>query len=399
MYPATRGLRSVPYLNFVDTAMDDACALHFVQILTKHRRAHQLRRFLPDIKLLGFLADEDGKKSMFWEPNASLGPRGKKLLGVAQENLHEVSDSEGTEEDTEIESEVEEIERRLSELAVPGQRNTVIGKREKRRKLGIDLDRAKSRLQVEVLKNNGVHSVQLWSIAFKMIVLSRALLLDDSKKVDPGTIDEDEDDDEEIDLASASDNKENVPPEGNECGGYTIPMPARVSANPWAVDDATFEIHFPPVGSPPKEEKVDTTHSRPGNHSDKSPLQDGANHGNASASGSGTGNGTSNSQNHTVQVLTRNRQDIRLFRVEGLDADTKMRFNLPFHLWHRIIVLSMAPAMIHNLLSTRQQKAILSYAADWAMLKHELEITGTQENQQIWRILSDVGCLEYAQDC
>ncbi|KKZ60904.1 hypothetical protein EMCG_00665 [[Emmonsia] crescens] len=69
------------------------------------------------------------------------------------------------------------------------------------------------------------------------------------------------------------------------------------------------------------------------------------------------------------------------------------RFGLPMNVWRGIIADATGAS---ELLTVEKQMSVLWYASDWQAIKQELRISGGTEFEQIWKILSSMGCLNYA---
>ncbi|KGQ01291.1 hypothetical protein PAAG_11967 [Paracoccidioides lutzii Pb01] len=68
------------------------------------------------------------------------------------------------------------------------------------------------------------------------------------------------------------------------------------------------------------------------------------------------------------------------------------RFGLPMDLWRKIIAETVGAS---DILTADQQMQVLRYASSWQAIKQELRIRGGTEFEQIWKILSSMGCLTY----
>ena len=69
-----------------------------------------------------------------------------------------------------------------------------------------------------------------------------------------------------------------------------------------------------------------------------------------------------------------------------------LRFGFDDDIWRRILADASSA---DDVLSPTQQKACMQYGQDWRSLVRESEIVGKPVQQQIWRILETVGCLNY----
>ena len=199
-YASTRGLRSVPYLILSDTAMTDVCALHLSYLIASHNVPKQLLNYVPPAKagppaqqLLVY--DEESRcQGIIYLPNQDIGNAGLKVLEFSETlriSLLEESAQEGAATPSQSSFAVSITARRASEAqvssvagAAPDRRRSTTSittsqhrGRDTARNTGIELERARHRVQGDTLRDAGQQSNNLWRTSLKMLSLSRALCL------------------------------------------------------------------------------------------------------------------------------------------------------------------------------------------------------------------------------
>lgn len=368
-FACTRGLRSVPYLIFINVGLTNACAFHLSVILLAHRLPEALLTFLPHGKPVAPAQGEydDQCQGVIYLPNGKLERHGRRLIELAETNRQKVIETESADSDSDGSLNQETT----PGTAIPGHysphanwgRERGTKRREMRKQHQTNLERSKKLLLLDVLKADGVHSVELWSVAFKMMVVSRALLLKNESRPGKESTEISEEGKALKEIPAAEGSKgpilSKVPP-----GYFEKSNPPQLFTPGW--DD--FEINFPaiqksaPVPSAPAKPTVDPctpeTTSRHGKKKSYSNI-----HSRSAPAGPST---------TSTRELS--------------------RFGLPMEIW-RVIIADAVGA--NGILSKEQQMTVMRYASDWNALEQEISVQGAAENQQIWKILETVGCLAY----
>lgn len=368
-FACTKGLRSVPYLIFTNVGLTNACVFHLSVILLAHRLPEALLTFLPHGKPV---APTHGKYSdechgVVYLPNEKLERQGRRLIELAEINRQEVVETESAESD----SDEDLSQETTSGTAIPGHYSPYVKwgrergtkRREMRKQHQTNLERSKKLLLLDVLKVDGLHSAEIWSVAFRMMVVSRALLLEDgSRPMKEST--------EISEEGEAS--KEALPTEGSRGPDLPKEPPARFekSIPPKVIapgrDD--FEINFPairgssPVPPAPAKPTVDPSTPEVGARHGKKKSHSNI-HGRSAPAGPST-----------------------------IPTGELGRFGLSMEIWCVIIADAVGA---NGILSKEQQMTVMRYASDWNALEQEISVQGAAENQQIWKILETVGCLAY----
>lgn len=368
-FASTKGLRSVPYLVFTNVGLTNACAFHLSVILLAHRLPEALLAFLPHGKHVAPTQGgyDDQCHGVIYLPNEKLERQGRRLIELAEINRQEVIETESAESDSDGSLSRETT----SGTAIPGHYSPYVNwgrergtkRREMRKQHQTNLERSKKLLLLDVLKADGLHSADIWSVAFRMMVVSRAILLqDESRSVK-----------ESVEISEEGEaSKETLPVEGSKVPiSSKEPSGHHEKSNPpqtFAPGRDDFEINFPairssgPVPSAPAKPTVDPstpeTTARHGKKKSHSNV-----HGRSAPAGQST-----------------------------TSTGELGRFGLPMEVW-RVIIADAVGA--NGILSKEQQMTVMRYASEWNALDQEISVQGAAENQQIWKILETVGCLAY----
>lgn len=353
-FASTRGLRSVPFLVFTNMEVTNACAFYLSVILLAHRLPDALLKFLPSGKpLTPTQGEHDSQcKGVIYLPNEKLPRLGRRLIELAEINRQEVVETARDYSDSDhSSSEGEETE--MCERTK---------RRELRKQYQTHLDRSKKLLLLDVLKTDGLHSSEIWSVAFKMMVVSRALLLEDKSRSvkEPTEISEDKEK-PAAEVSKGPNLPKEDPPEH-----FDTNYPPQMFAP--GQDD--FDINFPAIQ---KSTPVPTGPAKPTLGPKMAEALDRHGHGRKK----------SHSEGHVRSALTdpTNTSDKEL-----------RRFDMSLELW-RVIIADAVGA--NGILSKEQQLRVMRYASDWNSLEQEISVQGAAENQQIWKILETVGCFAY----
>ncbi|EAW06935.1 uncharacterized protein ACLA_086340 [Aspergillus clavatus NRRL 1] len=355
-YACTRGLRSIPFLILSNTNLTGSCAVHLSSMLSMHRTPEQLLAFLPSGKGPSLPGTAQQCKGIIWLPNEGLGPNECKFLDKA-EMVGELMSNDGTG----IDELSEEDDHRAAQ-------------RKMQKKLDIEYARLGKRVCMNAMKNEGVRDSDLWRTALKMMVVSRAILLDDYDRANEAapeeeesppsaeeTVEEEKVEDVKVEEEPAEPSPEEVLDE--------FPLFEPYPIGPFHPGAQHFEVNFPSLQPAIKNKGPESQGTKSPEtqeiKSSESPSQ---------APRSGKGRGHSNS-------------------VTRSSHKGGWRFGVPFAFWRRIIADAVGA---DDILSIQQQIRVMIYAADWDALAYEMTIRGAEEHQQIWKFLETVKCINYS---
>lgn len=401
VYASTRGLRSVPYIVLGNTAMTEACALHLSYVLVSHNFPEQLLARVPPVKAgppqhqLEVYDITSGCQGLVYLPNDKLGIAGLRVLelgelvreGFLDEASHEEihGEFETTTKPARALRRVSDVRPSPSFSATSGRRRSATsvtgseydGRSSNSATASTELDRARSRIQGNVLRDFGAPSVDLWRVSLKMLTLSRAILLSAAETIRHVHVSK-----------TNSHGLHQMPPPAQP---PQPPQPAQLVQHLWPVFSTDLNDNgFPPLRSSSIRAGVDSSR-----RSETTPLK-------------------AETQNHpaTPRHVHRRKKSVNpVARFSGFEpptiADTDVvasradeqqpyRSHLPYgfseDIWMRIISF-MAGA--DGIVNTTQQRSILRWAMDSTTLIKEREALGKPKSAQIWRLLEGVGCLAY----
>lgn len=340
--------------------MTDVCALHLSCVLEHHHLPKQLLPYVP--AKAGALTHEleahettSGCQGIVYLPNNQLSSVGLKMLEVA-ELVRKGADSEPFQWNASPSK-----SSRMTSTHTRGISDTSFGPssspshRRRRSTLSSvshggaapsvasELDRARSRIQVSMLKKLGPQSVELWIASLRMLSTARQILL--------------------------AQPKEQLYGGGNTLGSKSLDNPA---PKPTYASKLKIGTSFPaePVLATTGIAKTPTTPVTP-------PKRKGSN---VPASRQ-TPQLTSTPQAATVPVV-----------IITSPGPPPMPFGLSEALWRRIIALASGAV---GIVSSEQQESIVRWAKKRDTLGREREALGKAESEQIWRVLEGMGCLSY----
>ncbi|OXV08575.1 hypothetical protein Egran_03661 [Elaphomyces granulatus] len=339
-YASTRGLRSIPYLIISNVSMTDACAIHLSSVLSIHWSPEHLLAYLPGGKALS-LPDPVGRcNGIIWLPNRDLGTLAQQLLAMTEEFRDWGSNSDSDDR-------VGQHSRRLPLASRDRSHDEHIKQRQIRKKRDIEYMRLTKRVRIDILKVEGVHSADIWSAALRMVVVCRALLLEDR--------------DRPVSNMSAVETSAEVRHGINpEVAQMDVSYPG-----PFHPTTKGFAHHFPTI------QGVSTVGSL----------------GTPSLVRLGRDREHTPSRSAKVPVRASNAS------TSVPPQKEVWRFRLPTEAWRRIIAHAVNA---EGILDRDQQIQIMRYASDWGALSQELAISGAADYQQIWKILDSVGCFTYS---
>ncbi|GIJ92258.1 hypothetical protein Asppvi_011235 [Aspergillus pseudoviridinutans] len=347
-YACTRGLRSIPFLIISNTNLTSSCAVHLSNMLSMHRSPEQLLAFLPSGK--GPILPEAAEqcKGIIWLPNDGLGPNECKLLDKA-ELVREYKSNDDTAND---------------EISADDDENAA--QRKLQKKLDIEHARLAKRVCIEALKNEGVHSNDIWRVALKMMTVSRALLLNDEDRAVEAPSEEEPSGVEQTDERAEEEEEAMEQSPEYVFDAYELFEP--ISVGPFHPGAEHFEVNFPSL------QQVQQVQQTNGHDKDVQSRETKESTPPSQPARSGKG------KEHPISVPRSSRK-------------REWRFGLPFAFWRQIIADAVGA---DGILSHQQQVRIMTYAADWNAVSYELTIKGAEDHQQIWKFLETVKCITYS---
>ncbi|KAL8695130.1 MAG: hypothetical protein Q9218_000298 [Villophora microphyllina] len=195
VYLTTQGLRSVPYLVFSETEINDAGALHLSYVLSCHHHPDRLLRYVPPTKASQHLQQMEhydnhtGCQGIIYLPNTGFSGPGFKMLELSESARSSLFDDDRPPSSPDLSrDQVRKTSNSRKFSATHAYTSTTAtGARRRSGTKGelddmtdteaikIELDRARSRIQGETLKDAGVQSNDLWRTTLRMLVLCRIL--------------------------------------------------------------------------------------------------------------------------------------------------------------------------------------------------------------------------------
>lgn len=389
-YSCTRGLRSVPYLILSNIALTNGGAIHLASMITVHRTPEQLLGYLPAGRTPTLPDTEDRCNGLIWFPNETLGQSEHKLLEMAEVVRQHASipnsDDEVSDDNGESSSAMESTDLPVSTAL-----------RQQKKKRDFEYSRISKRVRIDALKIEGVHSSKLWSTALRMMVVTRALLLEDKDRavnVPPEEIEPEQEQSSEQDMIpeqlaqEESLNSEDVSM-SEDCSEWDIPE--ATPRGPFFPGSQTFEENFPALQASPADFPINPATFQEDHlpRSQEVPTQ-GASVNEAP---------TNRIKDKTITSAPRNNSSrpgkAQRPRPPVLTVAKKRswRYRLPFEFWRKIIADGVGA---NGILDREQQTLIMRYASDWEAVAYELTTRGALENQQIWKFLETVKCFTYS---
>lgn len=307
-----------------------------------HRTPDQLLQFLPTGKSM---APQDGAADVcgiVYKPYDRLGPLGQRLLELGAEYLQKLAEP------------APEFDVSSANGEADSDEEDFIKKRETERRAQVEMERVKNRLLLDIIKTDGMNSVELWKVAFKMMTVARALLLV-----------------KETPKAADTVTKETPSPPQDE--GKHIATAATSIFTRFAEEFPSLDVYSRKTERDNAEVPRSTSRLRGRKQRSSSHSE--------SVQRSPSTKCTRVTTNDAVTKITSN----------PVYAERKT-FGLPMELWKDIIARAIEGSEI---LSEDQQIRILQYAGNWASIEQELRINGGTEFEQQWKILSSMDCLSY----
>jgi hypothetical protein len=353
-YACTRGLRSVPYLIISNISMTNGSAIHLSTMLSMHRNPERLLSFLSGGKALTLPDSVGSTKGIVWLPNDNLGSLSHELLKMTEKLGQSASDSES---ETDLGDSFKSLRVQDGDIK----------RRQMLKKLDVEHTRLTKRVRIDVLYSEGVHSAEIWSIALKMMVFARAVLLDDKDRY--------------TGFEDVSRNRSTPDRESSE-GRHTRHIREAYTPSPpqqgtFCPTTESFDRMFP---------SLNTSNSMSPSPSPQNPR---------SASNSSPASSSHTKTHHHHGGTTKSSGPNNHGNSASSPSQSRKetwRFNLPLELWRRIFEDACSAG---GILDREQQLQIIGYASSWGCLAQEISIKGAAEHQQIWKILESMGCFAY----
>ncbi|KAL4965020.1 uncharacterized protein BDV14DRAFT_208882 [Aspergillus stella-maris] len=416
-YACTRGLRAIPYFILSNIIMENSSAVHLSHMIMIQRGSAQLLIFLPPTKASAIPEFAHDSRSLLWQPNASFTNFSKRLLDATEAIVDSKAKADAQESS--------DFELVTGDEGEGDETSDEATKLKQKNKLALDFSRLTKRVRIECLKQEGVHASDIVSIALKMMVISRALLLDDDDRVVVSEVEEDVEDETSDDVAMLPHDPDTVPDasvptvnidqevehmmkeekvENEMVTERSITeSPVEVSPRPnyagvFASDyvsgpfhpaahlfDEEFPALQPPIHQEETQRPVEETNPSPEPTElliESSPIAEPEANENGISSGPASSPGNRHGRKGTLRS-----------NIAKKPRKTSWRFGLPFEIWRRIISDALGA---NGILDVEQQSRIMHYASDWDNVAYELTIKGAEEHQQIWKIVDTVGCFVYS---
>ncbi|KAI4220189.1 MAG: hypothetical protein L6R36_007796 [Xanthoria steineri] len=378
-YASIRGLRSVPYLVFANTEMTDEGALHLSYVLACHHPPDRLLEHVPpprpghQVQLLDAYDNETGCQGLIYLPNDQVSSPAHRMLELSENARQHLLDDERPAQSPDY-SEIHfkrspsirktSITQSSPSTSISGSRRRSGTKGEQQEltsseALHVELDRARSRIQGNILKDTGVQSNNLWRTALRMLGICRILCPPKPPPV------------EEVPIPKAKEAQLSPAPPvqdhtqtANDAAFPALPK-ARTKPfvgylDPWAPPLASKSANIPVTPQPRKQVlKVKTT--------TPSPLPT-------------TSPTTVSPKTGAVPVQS---------------SRSELPCGLPKRAWACIMGEYLGA---NEFMSRKQQHRVLQWALDRRTLAKEMESLGKPESAQIWKVLEGMGCLAYEGD-
>lgn len=391
-FSCTRGLRSIPYLILSNLSLTSGSAIHMASMIFLHRTPDQLLEFLPAGKTPALPDTGDRCQGLIWFPNENLGKSEHRLLEMAEMLRQQASESESGEEY------LGDNENSSSDTgSTENSTDTML--RQEKKKLDFEYSRVRKRVRIETLKTEGVHSAQIWATAVQMMLVSRAVLLEDRDrhvKVCPEAETEQEDEASEEERTKQVPMQAMVPEEDIFLGAqestkqaqwnhYELSIP-EIPFGPFHPGTQHFEAEFPIL----QPESIDIPVNYPHN------IQDGQTQG-AEIKDMHIDIPIQESKEKTPPPSPprSHTQRFKNARAPVLTVAKKRswRYGLPFKIWRKIIADAVGA---NGILDKDQQTLIMRYASDWDALAYEIAIQGARDEEKMWKFLEMVNCFTYS---
>ena len=337
--------------------MTETCALYLSYIVVCHNMPEQLLTRVPAAKagppaqhLLAY-DKETSCRGIIYLPNAQLGAAAMKVLDLSEavrEGLFDDLDPEGNSENASQILKSANVTRKVSDTrgspAAAGRRRSTLlvgstddGRQGNKGRISIELDRARSRIQRNILEEFGPGCNYLWHVALKMLTLSRYIRpVIEKNQLAIGAV-------RLEDVKSA--NSPNVTARRQFS---TTPLATRSPNQPTNTSFGQWRLE----------------------------------------------------NSRLVPVTSTNTTPIKLSPppspLKSSVPKAPYRNSLPcgFHeeIWRQIMAIA---AGAEGVMSEAQQRSVLRWAMDRGTLCKERESLGLKDSAQIWKVLEGMGCLAY----
>lgn len=334
--------------------MTDACALHLAYVVEHHGLPKQLLPYVPakagpSGRELESSNNPPGCQGIVYLPNAELSKAGTGVLEVAELVRRGAGEGSSDEDPSPSKSSYRPANhpRRSSDAGFgPLPRQLRGGRRGTLSSAGPwsatgELGRARTRMQLSILKDPGAHSVALWGASLKMLSLAREILLEKPEM--------------QVNVAFGKGRKPTYA--SKLMAGTAVPGESSFAMT------GTSNAPRPPVFK-----FVGRGSTRPASAS-------------ASASAPPPPLPTGALQPSTVPVT-----------IDSPPKTPLMPSALPEAIWCRIIVLASGA---EGVVSSNQQESIIQWAKSRDTLRPEKEVRGRTGSEHIWRALEGMRCLSY----
>lgn len=342
--------------------MTEICALHLSYIVASHNLPDLLLAHLPMVKpgasaqqLLAYDQDS-GCRGVIYTPNPQLGPAGLKVLDLAEAMRDSLLDEGNQGEISERifpEYKAGNNTRRASD--VRGNPLTSDRRRSNSTPGGIDhvgngsvssiraeLDRARSRIQGNTIKEAGTRSNDLWRIALKLLILGRAISSGINDENISGTAKLSEVFRSAASSDSALRTSKHKPQSASPLAAKDSNRSITPNFGPWRLENSML-MPLTVIETLPKK-----LLSPP------------------------------------ISPLTT--------KPQGIPYRSQLPCQFSEDIWRRIIATA---AGADGVMSEAQQLSMLRWAWDRNTLGRESESLGLKDSAQIWKVLEATGCLAY----
>lgn len=416
-FACTRGLRSIPYLILTNVSMTSHSVIQLIPMLDIQRAPESLLNFLPVLGKATVLPESAAScKSIIWRPNDKLAPHVLRMIEVAEALQHLRESKVETEFEAADQGDDNNNFAEASDASSETSQDIDSATQQKlQSKLRTEFTRVCKRVRLEVIRADGMHSSTIWSTALRMMLVSRALLLEDRDRpidceendilermpiprptegrVVSFPMDPDSDDSSSgeptyyhVENAAPYQIRRAQPPTSAPLISF---LPVRrnnlsiseasavnttdqhsrsASSGPFHPSAVSFDLQFPNLPStapgPPPALRI--------------PFGD----------LSDTNQTTRRVPPPSQPAATATRR--RAVRDPGKQ---EWRYDMPFKVWRRIIAEAVGA---DGILDLEQQTRIMHYASDWDVVAYGVQIKGTEVHQQLWKFLESVGCFTYS---
>ncbi|KAL7275990.1 hypothetical protein RUND412_001021 [Rhizina undulata] len=381
------GLRSIPYLVLCETGITDKAALFLSYIIPIHPTPERLWAYLPRPRV-GSQAEifenydhTTGCTGIIYQPNENITAEGLRVFHLAEGMRdgccfpHGGSAGHGSRS------------RRVSDASAPPATPMKSTRRDSFSAMPssphspapnisnggavTELERARRKIQGNILRDTGPGCVELWRTALRMLVVSRAILFDEAAIMD-----------------------RNISPYRRSLSQSLASLPRATSAN--SDSQGSFGGYLPAELLSPNEHSDGVSHSVV---SSTSPLLSTSymsfphhhhNHHNGNRSQRPDFDLFSPSTEcSTTPTIQHGMLTPPTAECNGITTASLVR-GLTEQIWYRIIVLAADPK---DILTAKQRRNIFDWASTKETLEREREIAGKPRCNQIWKLLEGMECL------